>query len=429
MTKNIYSVGQINSYIKNMFAQDFMLRRIHVRGEVSNCKYHSSGHIYFSLKDSDGVIAAVMFAGNRSRGLKFRMKDGDRVVVRGGIRVYERAGVYQLYAEEIEPAGAGELYRRFEALKRELAEMGMFAPEYKKAIPPFPKTIGVVTAATGAAIRDIQNISHRRNPYVQLILYPAQVQGDGAAASIIRGIHTLEALGVDLMIVGRGGGSMEDLWAFNEEAVARAIFECSIPVISAVGHETDTTIADFVADLRAPTPSAAAELAVWDIREVSDRLEQISRALQQRMRHRMVFFRETLKQRATALTAFSPQYRLENSRQRADEYADRLNERMEHLLSVCRYRLANMAEQLPAAMEQKYTGRRHALSLYASRLEGLSPLRKLSGGYAFLSDSHGSPVHSVEQLTQGSLLTADLTDGRILTEVKKIEKHATGESE
>ena len=429
MTKNIYSVGQINSYIKNMFAQDFMLRRIYVRGEVSNCRYHSSGHIYFSLKDSDGVIAAVMFSGNRAKGLTFRMKDGDRVVVRGGIRVYERAGVYQLYAEEIEPAGAGELYRRFEALKRELAEMGMFAPEYKKQIPPFPKTIGVVTAATGAAIRDIQNISHRRNPCVQLILYPAQVQGDGAAASIIQGIHALEAIGVDVMIVGRGGGSMEDLWAFNEEAVARAIFECSVPVISAVGHETDTTIADFVADLRAPTPSAAAELAVWDVREVSDRLEHISRSLQQRMRHRLDFFRETLKQRAAAIAAFSPQYRLESSRQRVDEYTDRLRERMEHSLSVCRFRLTHLAEQLPAAMEQKYTARRHALSLYASRLEGLSPLRKLSGGYAFLSDTQGRPVHSVEQLTQGSLLTADLTDGRILAEVKKTEKHGTGEAE
>lgn len=252
--KNVYSVGQINTYIKNMFAQDFMLNRVSIKGEVSNCKYHSSGHIYFTLKDASGTIAAIMFAGNRRNGLKFAMKEGDKVVVTGSVEVYERDGKYQLYAREIELDGAGNLYLKFEALKRELEEMGMFAPEYKKPIPRYAKRVGIVTAATGAAVQDIRNIAARRNPYVQLILYPAQVQGDGAVPSIINGIHALDALGVDVMIVGRGGGSIEDLWAFNEEAVARAIFECETPVISAVGHETDTTIADYVADMRAPTP-------------------------------------------------------------------------------------------------------------------------------------------------------------------------------
>ena len=264
MRKNIYSVGQVNTYIKNMFAQDFMLHHISVKGEVSNCKYHSSGHIYFTLKDSTGTIQAVMFAGNR-RGLRFQMKEGDNVVVTGSIEVYERDGKYQLYAREIALEGAGDLYQKYEALKRELEEMGMFAPEYKQSIPKYAKTVGIVTAPTGAAIQDIRNIAGRRNPYVQLILYPALVQGEGAVASIVQGIQAMESLQPDVLIVGRGGGSIEDLWAFNEEAVARAIFECSIPVISAVGHETDTTIADFVADLRAPTPSAAAELAVFDI--------------------------------------------------------------------------------------------------------------------------------------------------------------------
>ena len=259
---NIYSVGQVNTYIKNLFAQDFLLERIAVKGEVSNCKYHTSGHIYFTLKDVTGAIACVMFAGNR-KGLAFRMKEGDNVVVKGSIQVYERDGKYQLYAKEITLDGAGALYVRFEQLKQELAEMGMFAPEYKQPIPAYIRTLGIVTAPTGAAIQDIRNIAHRRNPMVRLILYPALVQGEGAAASIVNGIRALEALGVDAMIVGRGGGSIEDLWAFNEEIVARAVFDCSVPIISAVGHETDTTIIDYVADLRAPTPSAAAELAVW----------------------------------------------------------------------------------------------------------------------------------------------------------------------
>ena len=259
----VYSVTQVNSYIKNMFTQDFLLRRIAVKGEVSNCKYHSSGHIYFTLKDSGGTLSAVMFAGQR-RGLSFRLSEGQQVVVKGTVDVYERDGKYQLYASEIELSGRGDLYLRFEKLLRELEEMGMFAAQYKKPIPRYAKTVGIVTAPTGAAIRDIMNISARRNPYVQLILYPALVQGAGAKESIVRGIRTLDAMGLDVLIVGRGGGSIEDLWAFNEEAVARAIFACRTPVISAVGHETDVTISDYVADLRAPTPSAAAELAVFD---------------------------------------------------------------------------------------------------------------------------------------------------------------------
>ena len=267
--RNVYTVKQVNLYIKNMFTQDFMLNRIYVKGEVSNCKYHTSGHIYFSLKDESGTIACIMFASARS-GLSFRMQEGQKVVVLGSVNVYERDGKYQLYANEIILEGAGLLYEKFEALKQELEEMGMFAEEYKQPIPKFAKTVGIVSAPTGAAVRDIIQIASRRNPYVQLILYPALVQGEGAADSIVRGIRMLEKQNVDVMIVGRGGGSIEDLWAFNEEKVARAIFECRVPVISAVGHETDTLISDYVADLRAPTPSAAAELAVYDHRQVSD---------------------------------------------------------------------------------------------------------------------------------------------------------------
>lgn len=268
---SIYSVSQVNAYIKNMFSQDFMLMRILVRGEVSNCKYHSSGHIYFTIKDEKAAIACVMFANNR-KGLAFTLKEGQRIVAEGSVNVYEQNGTYQLYAKRITLDGTGLLYQQFEEMKARLEEMGMFAQEYKRPIPRYAMRIGIVTAGTGAAIRDIVTVARRRNPYVQLYLYSALVQGEGAKESIVHGIEVLDEMELDVMIVGRGGGSIEDLWAFNEECVARAIFACHTPVISAVGHEVDVTIADFVADLRAPTPSAAAELAVFDYRAFEERL-------------------------------------------------------------------------------------------------------------------------------------------------------------
>lgn len=295
MNPRIYSVGQVNTYIKNMFSQDFMLNRISIKGEVSNCKYHTSGHIYFSLKDETGTLSCVMFAGQR-KGLGFAMKNGDKVVAEGSVSVYERDGKYQLYARSITLEGAGLLYERYLALKKELEEMGMFSQEYKQPIPAYVKKVGIVTAPTGAAIQDIRNIAGRRNPYVQLILYPALVQGEGAKESIVKGIETLDAWGVDVIIVGRGGGSIEDLWAFNEEEVARAIFHCQTPIISAVGHETDTTIADFVADLRAPTPSAAAELAVADVRQLLETLRAYRQKLTFGMENQIYSLRQRMKQ-------------------------------------------------------------------------------------------------------------------------------------
>jgi len=292
-----------------MFTQDYLLQRLYVKGEVSNCKYHSSGHIYFTLKDSRGTISCVMFAGSRS-GLSFRMSEGQQVIVGGTVDVYERDGKYQLYAKQIMLDGSGQLYERFEMLKRELEESGMFAREYKQPIPRFIRTLGVVTADTGAAVRDIIQVAGRRNPYVQIILYPAIVQGEAAVGSIVRGIRALEALGVDVMIVGRGGGSIEDLWAFNEREVAQAVFDCYVPIISAVGHETDTTIIDFVSDLRAPTPSAAAELAVTDIREVLGELEGRKDALARLMQRRIQEKRMKARQMELKLKAASPASRI-----------------------------------------------------------------------------------------------------------------------
>ena len=397
--RNVYSVKQVNSYVKNMFSQDFMLNHIYVKGEVSNCKYHTSGHIYFSLKDESGTIACVMFASARS-GLSFRMQEGQNVIVLGSVSVYERDGKYQLYAKEIILDGAGALYERFEALKKELEEMGMFAAEYKQPIPRYVKSVGIVTAPTGAAVRDIINISKRRNPYVQLILYPALVQGEGAAASIVRGIRMMEQQNVDVIIVGRGGGSMEDLWAFNEEAVARAIFECTIPIISAVGHETDTLISDYVADLRAPTPSAAAELAVYELSSVQIMCEEYKRRMYQQIRQRIDFSRRQTEQMAFRLKVAHPRQKLNEQRQYLADLDSRMRIRMN------------------SALEES----RHKLAIYIEKMKGLSPLQKLNQGYAYVTDKSGRTVRSIKDTKQGEVLDVYVTDGRVGTQVVDIYK-------
>lgn len=398
MMKNVYSVGQVNTYIKNMFAQDFLMQRICIKGEVSNCKYHTSGHIYFTLKDATGTLNAVMFAGYR-RGMKFTMKEGDNVIVTGSVEIYERDGKYQLYAKEIELDGAGNLYLKFEALKRELEEMGMFAPEYKKPIPKYAKCVGVVTAPTGAAVQDIRNISSRRNPYVQLILYPALVQGDGAAASIVKGIETLDAMNLDVIIVGRGGGSIEDLWAFNEEEVARAIFNCNTPVISAVGHETDTTIADFVSDMRAPTPSAAAELAVFDYRILSEQLDALRRRMYQNMAQKVNVSRMHIQNMEMKLRNLSPENRLRENRM----YVVELEQRMEQL------------------MQRIFMDKKHYVAILSERMERVSPLRKLSSGYAYVAGNDGKAITGTGQVQCGDEVMIHVLDGRIKAEVKEIE--------
>ena len=396
---SIYSVGQVNTYIKNMFQQDFLLNRISVKGEISNCKYHTSGHIYFSLKDETGALSCVMFAGQR-RGLAFPMKNGDRVVVSGSVSVYERDGKYQLYAREITLEGAGLLYERYLALKKELEEMGMFAQEYKQPIPKYARTVGVVTAPTGAAVQDIRNIAGRRNPYVQLILYPALVQGEGAKESIVRGIRTLDAMHLDVIIVGRGGGSIEDLWAFNEEEVARAIFECRTPVISAVGHETDTTIADYAADLRASTPSAAAELAVADIRVFLQTLRGYQDKLARTVEDRIYLARQNLRHYQTKLNYLSPENKIRENRTRLIDAEDRIQSAMKN---------------------QVYLARQN-LQVYLERMKGLSPLNKLNQGFSYVEDQEHKAVTSISQVQKGDTLKIQVTDGTILTRAEEIRK-------
>ncbi len=402
--QNVYTVKQVNAYIKNMFTQDFMLNRIYVKGEVSNCKYHTSGHIYFSLKDQSGTIACVMFAGSRS-GLSFRMQEGQQVIVLGNVSVYERDGKYQLYAKEIILDGAGLLYEKFEKLKNELEEMGFFAPEYKRPIPKYVKKVGIITAPTGAAVRDIINISTRRNPYVQLILYPALVQGEGAAKSIVQGIKTLEHTEVDVIILGRGGGSIEDLWAFNEEIVARAIFDCTIPIISAVGHETDFTIADYVADLRAPTPSAAAELAVYEYLAASECMKEYERRMHHFMLQKIRMSRQSIGQMELKLKMTHPKQKLNEKRQCLAEFDQRIHIDFERCLQ----------------------DRKHKLAIYIEKMKGLSPLMKLNSGYSYVEDLSHKNIKSVQQIRPEDILRIYMADGIVNATVTEIEEVTSSE--
>lgn len=400
MKNKVFSVTQINTYIKRMFQSDYALRRISIKGQVSNCKYHSSGHIYFSLKDEGSQISCVMFANARYDGLKFELEDGQEVVVDGNISVYERGGSYQLYAQEIRLNGIGELYVAYEMLKQKLYEEGLFYHEKKKPIPKNPKKIGVVTARTGAAIHDIISTAKRRNPYVQLILYPAKVQGDGASDTIVAGIKALDQYGVDIIIVGRGGGSIEDLWAFNEEKVARAIYEAQTPIISGTGHEVDTTIADYAADLRAATPTAACELAVPDIREVMEGIINKEYTLRTLLKQVVRRYQMKLQQYQITIANFDPRFQLQEQKMH----------------------LAELEEQIHAVMKNKMTDYQHKLELYTKELHGLSPTAKLINGFGYIEGSNGEPVTSVKKVMEGDQISLTISDGTIITKAEQIKR-------
>lgn len=393
----VYTVKQVNSYIKNMFKQDFLLNSVSVKGEISNCKYHTSGHIYFTLKDADAALSVIMFASQAAK-LAFKLKDGMSVVVSGRVDVFDAAGKYQLYANTVQQEGIGELYQKFEQLKQYYEDMGYFAKEYKRPLPAFTKKLGVVTSKTGAAVQDIMNISKRRNPYIQIVLYPAYVQGEHANQSIVSGITRLDKMGLDCIIVGRGGGSIEDLWAFNEPEVVEAVFNASTPVISAVGHETDFTLTDFVADMRAPTPSAAAELAVTEVAAVENTIYEYERRLKQQM-----------------------MYSLSAKR----DYLERLKLQMEYLNPVNqiydkRQRLMNMEDKLNMLIKRCAAENRNRLRLYASKLEGLSPLRKLDMGYGYIENSEGNRIVSARQVSEDDEITVYLKDGSIRSKVIEV---------
>ncbi len=384
----ISSVSQVNMYIKNMFMRDYRLNDISVKGEISNCKYHSSGHIYFTIKDKTSQLSCVMFASMR-KNLEFKLEEGQSVIVDGNISVYERDGKYQLYARNITKEGFGKLYEEYEKLKKRLLEEGLFDKSKKRKIPAYAAKIGVVTARTGAVIQDICNVSNRRNPYVQIILYPAKVQGTGAAETIIKGIKYFEKTDVDTIIIGRGGGSIEDLWAFNDEKLARVIAGCKKPIISAVGHETDTTIADYAADLRAPTPSAAAELAVYSYRETVIALREAGHSLRWQMENILKIKKLKLAGYITVIQHESPK----------------------NLINDRRMFVADMQEKMENLMKQKLVSSKHQLELYIQEMKGLSPLYKLQGGYAYVSDESGRNIKSVDELKKGEQINLVFKDG------------------
>jgi len=414
-----YSVSQVDRYVKDMFEQDYLLKRIYIKGEVSNCKYHSSGHIYFSLKDDKSSISCVMFAGQRREGLSFHMTDGQQVIALGSLNVYEKDGRYQLYAVRILPDGDGVLYEKFLHLKQTLEEMGMFSTAYKKPIPAYARRIGVVTAPTGAVIHDIETVSARRNPFVQIILYPAAVQGEGAAESIASGIKAMSCQNVDVIIIGRGGGSMEDLWAFNEEIVARAIFECPIPVISAVGHETDTTIADYVADLRAPTPSAAAELAVFDYNAFQDDLAKYALSLRQSFNSAILANRDRAARLDKRFRQYSPENAIRDRRLKNADLEDVLRGAIRERLMEEREKTREMGRTIDFSFKEISRGKRHAYEILLERFKGLSPLEKLRSGYSFTETLDGKPIRLVSQARVGENVRIHVTDGSLIAKIKE----------
>lgn len=403
--RRIFSVGELTEYLKALLDSDRNLRSIWVRGEISNYKHHSSGHIYFTLKDETSTIKAVMFRSKASQ-LAFRPEHGMRVVARGYVTIFPRDGQYQLYVEELEPDGLGSLHLAFEQLKKRLEAEGLFDVNLKKSLPPFPRRLGIVTSPTGAAVQDMLNIIRRRYPKVHIILVPVAVQGEEAPGQIAQAVRMLNvpSMVVDVIIVGRGGGSLEELWAFNTEAVARAIFASHIPVVSAVGHETDFTIADFVADLRAPTPSAAAELVVPDEKELSRHLDSLGQRLLQGLKHQL----------------HVKQKRLELCLQRGvlTRPKDRLFQLSQHVDSLER--------ELTMRAEKALQGKQGLLAALAGQLQALSPLATLSRGYTLtLYSDDRRRVTGVEEVRVGQGLTTLLADGEVdctVTEVRRKDR-------
>ena len=397
--ENVYSVTEVNEGINKLFSSRPGLSNISIEGEVSNCTYNSSGHIYFTLKDSKSQISAVMFKGKRITGLKFALKDGMKVIVSGSIEVYVQGGKYQLYASRIEEAGLGILYEKYLKLKAILEEKGLFDEKNKKNIPRFASKVGIVTSPTGAAIQDIINVSKRRNPYVELILYPALVQGENAYKSIIKGIKALDKIDVDVIIVGRGGGSIEDLWSFNEEELAIAIYEAKTPIISAVGHETDFTIADFVADIRAATPSQAAEIANFEYSKFVSDLDNINIRMKNSLRTKLALLNNILQTYKLKLASFSPTKRINGYRTYLVEIDNSLNKKINAKLNDTKSKLA----------------------IYATKIEALSPLKRIANGYAYVADDLGNRISKVKDIKKDSIINLSFIDGKVSAKVLDME--------
>ncbi|MDQ0088212.1 exodeoxyribonuclease VII large subunit [Paenibacillus anaericanus] len=456
MEQRIYSIKELNRYIRMKLESDTLLSEVWIRGEISNFTHHSSGHMYFTLKDAESRVKSIMFASHNQR-LPFIPKEGARVIARGNVSVYERDGQYQFYATHMQPDGIGSLYLAFEQLKQKLEREGLFAPERKSPIPQFPRVIGVVTSPTGAAVRDILTTLSRRYPQAEVVLYPVSVQGKGAAPSIIRAIQTLNDMNeADVLIIGRGGGSLEELWAFNEEAVARAIYESEIPIISAVGHETDFTIADFVADLRAATPTAAAELAVPHVTELKAQLNQREQVLQRALQHQVSQARERLRRLQRSPALLQPRRSLLQHAVRLDTLQSRLvskmksrtqltisthgrlNERLlryhpQDALKMAKRRQSEAGRQLRGAMNAMFREKSQQLTSGIRQLDALSPLKVMARGYSLVYDEQGkSLIKSLNDVELGDRVKVKVTDGELDCQVFGMKRggddHETGEA-
>ena len=394
-TTKVLTVSQLNYYVKSVLDSDPRLNYVFLTGEISNLTDHyRSGHIYLSLKDNKSLVRCVMFAGN-ARNLKFKPAEGMKVICRGRVTLYEATGQYQYYIEDMQPDGVGALYQAYEQLKAKLSAEGLFDEKHKKPIPRFPSTIGVITSPTGAAVQDIRNILTRRYPSVNITLCPVLVQGENAVPQLINAVERLNEFNLcDTIIIGRGGGSIEDLWAFNDENLARTIFKSKIPVISAVGHETDFTICDFVSDLRAPTPSAAAELAVPDKEELLQYYDSQKQYLSSLIDSRINDYKNSFSQSASALSSLSPQNKLRN---------------IESELAINTHRLTSISNQI-------FENKKQEISLLASRLESLNPVSILKRGYSVVTKDDKT-VTSVKDVKAGDTLAIDVTNGRIISRV------------
>lgn len=421
LDKKAYTVLEVTNYIKSLFDRDFVLRQISVRGEVSNCKYNIKGHIYFTIKDDDSVLPCVLWASKREAGLDFTLEDGQEIVVTGRIGVYPPWGDYRLYAESIQRYGLGKLFEEYEKLKAKLKKEGLFDESHKKKIPRFPNKIGIITSRTGAVIEDIKRIAKESNPFIQLVLYPAQVQGRGAAETLIKGIKRLKKEEVDTIIIGRGGGSFEDLWCFNDEDLVREVYNCETPIISAIGHETDFTLTDFVSDCSVPTPTAAAATAVPNRAALLDELRGFKDGFTINMKIRLERAKSTLKKFEFKIRTESPRAKLNNFTILLEGYNKTIKNNIENKLSAYKNSLSNKNIFINREIKQTFEQTSKRFLTLAAKLEGASPMARLMGGYAYVENDKKENIRSVKMIKINEMLNLVLSDGNVRAKVEGIE--------
>ena len=420
--KKIFSVLDITRYIKGKLEGDFALRNIRVSGEVSNCKEDKNGHLYFTIKDSAAIMNCAMWASKRRSGLEFKMETGQHIVVTGNVGVYERWGDYRLYADRIEQEGMGKLFEELEKLKQKLKAEGLFDEAHKKPIPKYPKKIGIITSRTGAVIEDIKRTAREANAYVQLILYPAIVQGKEAVAALIRGIERFEEEGVDTIIIGRGGGSIEDLWCFNDEGLARKVYNCSIPIISAVGHQTDRTLVDEVSDLSVATPTAAAMSAVPKLEGTFKELDAYKDRLTVNLQQKIDRMKTWLANTELVIKRQSPQMKLKEIGRQLDSYSVNFNRNITNRLDNYDRQLLSGKQLLNRLMRASYESANKKFISLAAGIEGNSPMKRLLGGYSYVENEAGENVRSIDMVKKGESLKLVLSDGSIKAKVEEIDK-------